>query len=171
MSLRVKRPLELDYTLVLLRALPPWKTLRYVRHVPLTIFYWRDSKMASSNQQLLVCWQTLQHIIPSSWPPKIVNYKFNAKFRCCLFITFTCPNIPASPSPASLRPCTPASPCPCVLVSPRPHLHVFLLSLAHYKCTRFVCSHFPFALLHWNLLFFVELLFRVLMKITIYSTN
>ena len=46
MSLRVKRPLELDYTMVLLRALPPCKTLRYVRHVPLSIFYWRDSKMA-----------------------------------------------------------------------------------------------------------------------------
>ena len=52
MSLGVKQPLELDYTVVLLRAVPPWNTLRYVRHIPLTISYWCDSKMAFNLQML-----------------------------------------------------------------------------------------------------------------------
>ena len=50
--------------------------------------------------------------IPSSWPPKIVNYKFSAKFRCCLFVTSTCPDVPASPSPAFPHSRVPPSPRP-----------------------------------------------------------
>ena len=100
--------------------------------------------MDASNHQLLVCWQTLQHIITSSRPPKIVNYKFSTKFRCCLFITSSSPYVPhpwapehpwvstslcpTSPSPMSQcprvpRPCVPESSSPQVLASqvPRPH--------------------------------------------------
>ena len=77
---------------------------------PLAIIsYWSAGKLSSI-------------IIPSSWPPKIINnYKFSAKFRHCLFIMSSCPNvpetcvpashalespspIPASPSPTSLSP-------------------------------------------------------------------
>ena len=45
--------------------------------------------------------QALQHITPSSRPPKIILYKF----RCCLFVTSPSPR--ASPSPRVPRPRVP----------------------------------------------------------------
>ena len=78
--------------------------------------------MNAENHQLLVCWQTLQHILPFTWPPKIVFDKFSPKIRWCLFITSSSPYVPRPRVPARACvpwPRVPASPRPYVPESPR----------------------------------------------------
>ena len=91
--------------------------------------------------------QALQHITPSSRPPKIILYKF----RCCLFITSPSPR--ASLSSCVLRPTSHVSesPSPESRV-PRPRVPV-LLSRSTFSHSRF-CQLTPnFCCLHLSYCF------------------
>ena len=81
--------------------------------------------MDAGSHQLLVCWQTLQHIIPFSRAPKTALYKFSEKIRCCVshVVEFLSPTslspkvfvcgvltFPNRHFPASPRPRVPKSP-------------------------------------------------------------
>ena len=101
--------------------------LRWNHSVPRALSVkWARRAMNAGNHQLLVCW----HILPFTWPPKILFDRFSAKIRWCLFITSSSPYVPRSrvPTRARVSPSgVPTSPRPRV---PRPTSHVPLLVTA-----------------------------------------
>ena len=65
--------------------------LRWNHSVPRALSVkWARRAMNAGNHQLLVCW----HILPFTWPPKILFDRFSAKIRWCLFITSSSPYVP-----------------------------------------------------------------------------
>ena len=73
--------------------------------------------MDAGNHQLLVCWLTLQHIIPSREHRKLYFTNSAKKTGVFCFITSSSPYVP-HPRFASFS--RPASPCPRVPAPPRP---------------------------------------------------
>ena len=91
--------------------------------------------MNAGNHQLLVCWQTLQHISQEHWKLYLTNSAQKSGVLC-----LSCPRVPTPCVPSSLSPHVSASSSPRVLMSrvlASPSLRVPTLQVpttpSHYK--------------------------------------